>query len=223
MDILNLKDKIATILSKADIETKRWDDLQPTDPEYMLYSPKPVGYHDTNEQRFLFQNILVGYTPDQTILDIGCGRGDMCNFIKEFYDLALSYDAKPLYTGIDHNPLMFDAAKSRYDYDIQLGAFEPSRLNNHDWVVAAGLFTQRRCVTEDADLQKLFIDVHHMCELSDSVVAFNLLSPINNKHHEGFFYVHPGLVLDMLIEKYRYVSLRHNYSNDVYTVIIYKF
>jgi SAM-dependent methyltransferase len=183
----------------------------------MLYSPKPVGYHDTNEQHYLFQNLLVGYLPSQTILDIGCGRADMCNFIDDFYG------EHPAYTGIDHNPLMSDLAKQKYGYDTITGAFETAKLNKHDWVVASGVFTQRRCDTEDKDLQKLFKDIELLYDIAGSVVAFNLLSPINNQHHEGFFYVHPGLVMDMLIEKYRYVTVRHNYANDVYTVLIYKF
>ena len=72
-------------------------------------------------------------------------------------------------------------------------------------------------------MQKLFTDVEQLYDTANTAVAFNLLSPIRNKHHEGFFYVHPGLIMDLLIEKYRYVTVRHNYSNDVYTVIIYKF
>jgi len=59
--------------------------------------------------------------------------------------------------------------------------------------------------------------------IANHVVAFNLLSPINTKQHEGFLYIHPGLIMDMLVEKYQFVTLRHNYSKDVYTVLIYKF
>jgi SAM-dependent methyltransferase len=217
MNQQDIQTKITSILEAPDETKQYWDGLQPTDLDYMLYSPKPVGYHDTNEQHYLFQNLLVGYLPTQTILDIGCGRADMCNFINDFYG------EHPPYTGIDHNPLMADLAKQKYGYDIMTGAFETAKLNTYDWVVASGVFTQRRCDTEDKDLQKLFKDVELMYDAAGSVVAFNLLSPINNQHHEGFFYVHPGLVMDMLIEKYRYVTIRHNYANDVYTVLIYKF
>ena len=118
---------------------------------------------------------------------------------------------------------MADIAKQKYGYDIITGAFETTTLPKAEWVVASGVFTQRRCETEDADLHKLFTDVDGLYELAESVVSFNLLSPIRNTIHEGFFYVHPGLVMDLLIEKYRHVTVRHNYSNDVYTVIIYKF
>ena len=113
-------------------------------------------------------------------------------------------------------------AKEKYEVDCITGSFETAILPVTTWVVANGLFTQRRCETEDADLQKLFEDVDLLYKHATSVVSFNLLNPINTTHHEGFFYVHPGLVLDMLIEKYQNVVLRNNYSKDVYTVTIYK-
>jgi SAM-dependent methyltransferase len=210
-------DKITKTLGTTDADHDRWDSLETSDSEYMLYSPKPIGYHATAEQHYLFQNLLVGFTPDSNILDIGCGRADMCDFIENFYGTPAPY------TGIDHNPLMADLAKQKYGYDIIIGAFETTTLPIVEWVVASGVFTQRRCDTEDKDLTKLFADIDIMYKHANSVVAFNLLSPINNKHHEGFFYVHPGLVMDMLIEKYQYVTVRHNYSKDVYTVLIYKF
>jgi SAM-dependent methyltransferase len=217
MEIENIQNKIASTLSADDSQIQRWDELTPTDADYMLYSPYPVGYNTTNEQQYLFQNLLVGYNPELSILDVGCGRADMANFIENFHDAISTY------TGIDHNPTMSDIAKQKYDIDTIVGAFETAKLNKHDWVVASGVFTQRRCDTEDKDLQKLFKDIDQLYELANTAVAFNLLSPINNKHHEGFFYVHPGLIMDMLIEKYRFVTVRHNYSNDVYTVTIFKF
>jgi len=217
MEQQNLQDKILGIIDTATEEKQRWDELTPADPDYMMYSPKSVGYHETNEQLYLFQNLLVGFNPSQSILDIGSGRGDMCNFITQFFGEPAPW------TGIDHNPIMADLAKEKYGYDTTIGAFETAKLNKHDWVVASGVFTQRRCETEDKDLKKLFDDIDIMYAASNTVVAFNLLSPIGTKHHEGFFYVHPGLMMDLLIEKYRYVTVRHNYSKDVYTILIYKF
>lgn len=217
MKLENFQDKITQILSDTDANYQYWDSLTSTDEDYMLHSPIPVGYNTTKEQHYLFQNLLVGFNPALSILDIGCGRADLCNFINSFYGQPAPYH------GVDHNPVMSDLANTKYGYDVITGAFETTTLPNADWVVASGIFTQRRCETEDKDLQKLFKDVERLYELANSVVAFNLLCPINNKHHEGFFYVHPGLIMDMLIEKYRFVNVRHNYSNDVYTVTIYKF
>jgi SAM-dependent methyltransferase len=213
-----LQTKIQKLVYGEDPEYLRRDTLNPeTDSDYMLYSPTVVGYNSTAEQNFLFQNLIMGLDPTAfTVLDIGCGRGDFYGYLTEIYDHIFGY------TGIDHNPIMAELAKQKYDLDIQTGAFETIELSSYDWVVAAGYFTQRKCDNKDADLEKLFADVDKMYNVANHAVTFNLLSPINNKIHEGFFYVHPGLIMDMLLEKYQFVNIRHNYSKDIYTVTIYK-
>ena len=155
------------------------------------------------------------------ILDVGCGRCDLYSVAKELCNLT---NNDLVYNGIDHNPVMTELGKQKWKLEnIQNGSFETAKLPFSEWVVASGVFTQRRCETEDEDLKKLFDDIDILYNTSTQIVSFNLLDPINNVHHDGFFYVHPGLVLDMLLEKYSNVVLRHNYSKDVYTVLIYKF
>lgn len=217
--IHSIQNKIQELLYGDNAEHMRRDSLKAaTDPDYMLHSPEVVGYNTTSEQQFLFQNLIMGLDPTSySVLDIGCGRGDLYGFLTEIWS-----DQIFAYTGVDMNPNMCDLAREKYGLDLINNSFENAKLTNHDWVVAGGFFTQRRCETEDNDLQKMFTDIDKMYELSNQVVSFNLLSPINNIIHDGFFYVHPGLVMDMLIEKYQYVSVRHNYTKDVYTVSIYK-
>lgn len=218
MDINNLTDKILDNLSN---EGNRWEDsLTPTDPEYMMHSPIPVGYNTIAEQRFLMQNLLIGFNGG-SLLDIGSGRCDLYDVAREL--AALNNDVI-FYSAIDHNPIMTALGEQKWDLtNIMIGAFETTKLESSDWVVASGIFTQRRCETEDADLRKVFDDIEILYKLANNVVSFNLLSPINTYHHEGFLYIHPGLMLDMLVEKYQNVILRHNYSKDVYTVLIYKY
>jgi len=115
MDREQLKQRIINNLTNSDTDMQRWDSLQPSDPDYMMHSPKSVGYHETNEQLYLFQNLLVGFNPSQSILDIGSGRGDMCNFITQFFGEPAPW------TGIDHNPIMADLAKEKYGYDTTIG------------------------------------------------------------------------------------------------------
>ena len=219
MDREQLKQSIMTNLINSDAELNRWDTLQPTDPEYMMHSPIPVGYNTTAEQRFLMQNLLIGYAGG-SLLDIGCGRCDLYGIANNL--AALNNDIV-FYNAIDHNPIMTHLGEQKWGLDkVNVGAFETAKLDKHQWVVASGVFTQRRCKTEDDDLRKLFSDIDILYNLSTQVVAFNLMNPINTYHHEGFFYVHPGLVMDMLIEKYQFVNIRCNYSKDVYTVLIYK-
>ena len=214
-----LADSILKNLSNSDVDMQRWDGLQPMDSDYMMYSPLPVGYNSISEQRFLMQNLLVGFAGG-SLLDIGCGRCDLYGVAKQLADINNDFIA---YNGIDHNPIMTQLGEQKWGLEnVATGAFETAELAPHDWVVASGVFTQRRCETENEDLTKLFDDIDILYKASRQVVSFNLLNPINTKHHQGFFYVHPGLILDMLIEKYQYVNIRNNYSPDVYTVTIYK-
>lgn len=220
MDVNQLTNQILNNLQNTDEQYQQWDSLNPTDSDYMMYSPTPVGYNTTAEQRYLMQNLLIGFAGG-SLLDIGCGRCDLYGVAKEM--AALNNDIV-LYDAIDHNPIMTALGEQKWGLEgVRVGAFETAKLDPREWVVASGVFTQRRCETEDADLQKLFEDIDILYNAATSVVSFNLLSPINTTHHKGFFYVHPGLMMDMLIEKYQNVVLRHNYSPDVYTVLIYKF
>lgn len=220
MDKQTLENQILNNLLNSDEQYQIWDALDPADPDYMMYSPKAVGYNTTAEQRFLMQNLLVGYAGG-SLLDIGCGRCDLYNVANE---MATLNNDLVLYNAIDHNPTMIALGEQKWGLNgIQIGAFETAKFNPHEWVVASGVFTQRRCASENEDLTKLLDDIQILYDISTSVVSFNLLSPINTYHHEGFLYVHPGLILDMLVEKYQNVIIRHNYSKDVYTVLIYKF
>ena len=219
MDKDELTNRILDNLSNSNEDQVRYDALDASDTDYMMYSPIPVGYNTTAEQRFLMQNLLIGFAGG-SLLDIGAGRCDLYGVASEL--AALNGDIV-LYDAIDHNPIMTQLGEQKWGLtDVRVGAFETAKLDPREWVVASGVFTQRRCATEDDDLKKLFDDIDILYNLSTQVVSFNLLNPINNTHHEGFFYVHPGLVMDMLIEKYQYITVRNNYSKDVYTVLIYK-
>lgn len=214
-----LQEKLQQLIYGNNPEFIRRDNLDAaTDQDYMINSPQVVGYNSTAEQHYIFQNLIIGLDAERnTILDIGCGRGDLYGFIKDLYDGPILG-----YHGIDYNPIMVDLAKEKYGLEIQNELFESADFPMYDWIVASGFFTQRKSQSEDDDLRKMFIDIDKMYQFAQRAVTFNLLSPINNTIHEGFFYVHPGLVMDMLIEKYQNVIVRHNYSNDVYTVTIYK-
>ena len=220
MEKQEVLDTILKNLTYTDEATRVWDELEPTNPDYMMYSPHPVGYNTTAEQQFLMQNLLVGYSGG-SLLDVGCGRCDLYGVARELASLNNDMIA---YNAIDHNPIMTQLGEQKWGLDkVAVGSFETATLQPHEWVVASGIFTERRCETENADLIKLVDNIDILYNAATQVVSFNLLNPINTTHHQGFFYVHPGLILDMLIEKYRYVNLRNNYSPDVYTITIYKY
>ncbi len=102
MDVKQVTDKILQNLTNSADNYERWDALTPTDADYLMYSPLPVGYNTTAEQRFLMQNLLVGFNGG-SLLDIGCGRCDLYAVARE---LAALNDTIVFYNAIDHNPMM---------------------------------------------------------------------------------------------------------------------
>jgi SAM-dependent methyltransferase len=218
--ISDVQSKLETLLFTNQPEYQVYDALQAgVDSDYMMYSPLVNGYTSVAEQRFLFQNVLIGFDATKySILDIGCGRGDLYGYLHELTDNNIFS-----YAGIDHNPNLVELASKRYDLTVRTVAYETLSNQKADWVVAINVFTQRKCETESADLIKLYDDIKLLYNCATQCVSFNLLSPINANLQPGQFYVHPGLILDMLLERYKFVTIRHNYATNIYTVTIYKF
>ena len=187
MEKQEVLDTILKNLTYTDEATRVWDELEPTNPDYMMYSPHPVGYNTTAEQQFLMQNLLVGYSGG-SLLDVGCGRCDLYGVARELASLNNDMIA---YNAIDHNPIMTQLGEQKWGLDkVAVGSFETATLQPHEWVVASGIFTERRCETENADLIKLVDNIDVLYNAATQVVSFNLLNPINTTHHQGFFYVH---------------------------------
>jgi len=63
-------------LENTEDQYKIWDKLTVEDSDYLMHSPIPVGYNTTAEQRYLMQNVLVGYSGG-SLLDIGCVSCDL--------------------------------------------------------------------------------------------------------------------------------------------------
>src|SRR5690348_4633106 len=80
----------------------------------------------------------VGVLSGASVLDVGCGLGDLCGWLR-----ANSCDAR--YTGIDIAPAMIEAARRRFPdarfevrdllSDVPNGSF--------DYVLSSGMFTHR--------------------------------------------------------------------------------
>jgi SAM-dependent methyltransferase len=78
-------------------------------PEYLVNDPIVLGYAYEETQYSVYDaaqayTIRTGY---ESILDVGCGRGDFGNhLLKQFPNIQ--------YTGIDLNPLLVDVGKQKY-------------------------------------------------------------------------------------------------------------
>lgn len=212
----NLQSRIQDIFGTK--KENKFDTLKPEDDiDYLMNSPIPVGYSSVIEQQFIFQNLISGFNPmTDTLCDIGAGRGDLYKFIKDLYGIEFGY------IGIDQNPVMADLAKKKYDLDLINDSHETMDLPEASWLVTSGLFTTKRNENFEDDLEYVYTNIDRMYNAATKAISFNLLCPLADIVSDGFLYIKPSEIIDTLITKYRYVNVKHDYTDDIYTITIYK-
>lgn len=163
------------------------------------------GSEESQQKRFdvLLEEISFYGSVVDTVLDVGCGCGDMFEHI----------NAED-YTGIDINPNMIEAAKTKYpegrfllyeDYDIR---------EKQDWVLASGIFAF-------SNYKELYQQAYWMFKVAKMGVAFNCLSawgPVN----PGEFTPDPTIVLKDLRIVTPKLKLRMDYLPNDFTIVMHK-
>ncbi len=178
-------------------------------------SPKSLGWRGEDSQRKRFE--VIASAADFTggsILDIGCGRGDLKAFLDErFRDFA--------YIGIDHVPEFIAQAQARYGACprtwFHLCDFSTLELPRVDYVIASGALGYR-CAEPEFHLQM----VRRMYRAAARAAIFNALDAAR-------FPEHPLLVgrdADELVAFCRQlspdVSVAKGYLDDDFTVCLYR-
>lgn len=126
--------------------------------------------NETENKRFeIF--LKIGDINNRSILDVGCGFGDLYDFLKR-KNLDFSY------TGIDINPEMIKAAKEKHsNAEFQTIDFgNPEFTDKFDYIFCSGALSFR--VPNYKEFY--FTQIKKMFELSKIGVGFNMLTIQNN-------------------------------------------
>lgn len=210
------------VTSEAEIEKSVEAEIQML--QRLFSDPTIIGYSDRNEQAIVYANVLPKeYTANDTILDVGCGIGDLYAYIEEVQQIS-----NPKYTGVDYNPNMIMLAKKKF-IDISNKFYHVDLLDipqdggwKHDWVVAVCAFNI--AIQDDMDTYiKTAIDT--MYKLANKGVSFNCLSKLNGQadDYEGAFIAHnPEKLFKHVLDTYGKVTINHSYMDSDYTITIYK-
>ncbi len=165
-------------------------------------------------QRRRFETLLkiAGDFSGKKILDFGCGKGDLYEFIKE-RDISINY------CGIDVNENLIKLAKSKYpETEFIVVDLEESEFERvFDVIFICGVFNLRIAGIEESMknvLKKLF-------RLCKEALHVNLLSYYIAQRNVELFYVKPEEIMKFAItELSRSVTLMHE-KEDIF-LSVYK-
>ncbi|MEZ8195969.1 class I SAM-dependent methyltransferase [Vibrio cortegadensis] len=183
---------------------------------------KILGWSDETAQSKRFQAIATATNfNDRSVLDLGCGFGDLFRYLDEIYTLDS-------YTGIDQHRPFIQTTKKRFaqhhlDPSTKTashfiwGDFSQMTLKPHDIVVASGSLNYRS--RNDDYLSSV---INQMYQAADKVLIFNLLNA-------DVFPPQPLLVSYNKQAIYRYcklqcddVSLIDDYAEEDFTIVMRK-
>ena len=211
-------------LYPEDVKIPSYEELTSFNPaefvssEELLNSPEIVGWLSVEEQELLFSALLLFYSPEQSLLDVGCGRADLFGYCNKLFGATIPYK------GIDYNPNILNVAAQKYTgVNVEAVDVLNSDESKFDWVVGSGLFN----LLDNEDMETYSKTViQKMYDKSNIGIAFNLLTGVPEDMADedvAQLVVHdPAEWLNYLTATYTKVICRADYLSGDVTFIIFK-
>jgi ubiquinone/menaquinone biosynthesis C-methylase UbiE len=172
-------------------------------------SEKSLGLGAGQSIRFQVLN-EIGDLRNSTILDVGCGFGDLYRFLEK-KKLNVKYH------GVDINQNFIDIAKKRYPHgkfelrDIEKNPF----TKKFDYVFGAGIFSLASFKNAKPIIEEQF----RICKKG---VAIDFVSTYVTYKDDYLFYTNPEKMFKFAKTLTKRVTLRHDYKPYEYCIYLYK-
>lgn len=155
-----------------------------------------------------------------TILDVGCGLGNLLEHLKEVHE-------NPDYTGVDILEHMIEKARERHpgaDFR-QMDVFTENQFqeNQFNTIYSSGIFNINMGNNYDFlnEAIKLFL------KLANRYIVFNLLHYNSPDRDETYYYFHPDCIVKMIEEindkSLKSIKIVEHYLKNDFTVILEKY
>lgn len=174
--------------------------------------PRSVQWTDSFGQMKRFEVLLnVGDVELGSLLDVGCGLGDL-------YQFLLENNIQTDYTGIDIVPEFIDAAKKNYPgVDFQRKDIFAVK-EKYDYVLASGTLSFK--VSDNENFYREMIK--KMYEIANKAVAFNMLDRLTHVDNETYAAYSPNEIVDFCKTFASKVEIAIDYLPQDFTVYLYK-
>lgn len=199
-DFVNEADKNAAIARYAE----RLERLGPV--------PQALGWRDRAQQELRFDVIAAGLPglAQASLLDVGCGFGDLHGHVKS-----------RRYVGCDISPEVLAVARKQFadvsfeERDILAQPYAPGSF---DYVCMSGLFNHRQ-TDNQGFLERMLAAAF---AISARGVAANMMTNQVDYRDSYLYYYDPEQVLRFCRSLSRRVALRHDYPLYEFTVFVYR-
>jgi SAM-dependent methyltransferase len=182
------------------------------------YDPRSLGW-DKGKQDLRF-DVLTNFfdCKGKTILDIGCGFGDLNRFLINKYQNNFEY------IGIDLVDNFIENAKKIYrsnNISFIAGDFLSANFDRKfDLIFSSGIFNHKM---DNFDNYQFISSVMKKAyDLSNEGFAFDFLSNQVDYEYENTFHSSPSKILDMGYKLSRRINLRNDYFPFEFSVAVYK-
>lgn len=177
-----------------------------------------LGWESEKAQQLRFDMLLDSVSLEgKTLLDIGCGMGNLLEYLQ-------SKGINVKYTGVDILKSMIDCVeiKKLYGKFCCTDIFDDDLFEGHsfDIVYTSGIFN----LNLDNNQEFLLKAMKKMFELAKEAVVFNLLHKDSPDREGKYFYYDPEEAKHLLknIPGIKKVIIKEQYLNNDFTVICYK-
>lgn len=181
---------------------------------YGVETPQALGWKSSENQKVRFAKLIeIGDLNGHSVLDVGCGHGDLCTHIASVFP-----DVQ--YTGIDQVEAFLQVASKKHKNvrgcRFFLGEFSRAELPSFDYVFASGVLAYRYRQADFA--AKMITKMYQKCRKG---VAFNMLKQTD--FEQGILVTYkPQLVMQFCSRLADEVKLVQNYLDNDFTIFMYK-
>lgn len=178
------------------------------------HTAKALDYNDEFTQQVRFKVLSeIANLNGKSILDIGCGLGDMFGFLRNKFS-SLSY------LGIDITPDYIHQARAKYpEGEFEVGDY--SQLNTKtefDYILASGIFTAPKLPDHT---EKVFASIKKLYKRSKHGFGFNMLDVAHHSDDEVYAAFSPEEVVRFCNTFADTVELSHDYLTYDFTLYLY--
>jgi 2-polyprenyl-3-methyl-5-hydroxy-6-metoxy-1,4-benzoquinol methylase len=180
------------------------------------HDPRALGWSKGKQvERFTALTSRVDLSRAQSVLDVGCGFGDLCPFLRE-------HGFRGSYLGVDFIEELLEVGRKAYpDAELRNADIDDfDSTERFDLVVASGIFNG--VLEHEEQWARIERTLSRMHELAGIACAADFMSRYVDYTRDDTFYAEPERVLTLAKKLSRRVVLDHSYLPFEFAVWLFR-